>query len=171
MGRSNNYNYLVNFITDQREAFYRLAYSYVRNKEDALDIVQDSICKALSTAKRLENPEAVKSWFYRIVVNTSLDFLRKNKRYVYVEDEVLEAVSPSTEDQYEDIDLRAAIEKLPTLNKTVIMLRYYEDMKIEDIARIMNENINTTKTRLYSSLKKLRITLDEPLFQYKERTR
>ncbi|HHV11099.1 MAG TPA: sigma-70 family RNA polymerase sigma factor [Clostridiales bacterium] len=161
MGRINNYDYLVNFIINQRESFYRLAYSYVRNKEDALDIIQESICKALSKAKGLESQEAVKSWFYRIVVNTSLDFLRKNKRYVYVEDEVLEAVSPSAEDQYEDIDLRAAIEKLPTLNKTVIMLRYYEDMKIEDIARIMNENVNTTKTRLYSSLKKLRITLDK----------
>ena len=162
MGKNNNYDYLVNFIINQREACYRLAYTYVHNKEDALDIIQDSICKALSKAKGLENPEAVKSWFYRIVVNTSLDFLRKNKRYVYVEDDVLEVVSPFTEDHYEDIDLKAAIEKLPTLNKTVIILRYYEDMKIEDIARIMNENVNTTKTRLYSSLKKLKLSLDEP---------
>ena len=162
MGKNNNHDYLVNFIINQREACYRLAYSYVHNKEDALDIIQDSICKALSKEKGLENPEAVKSWFYRIVVNTALDFLRKNKRYVYVEDDVLEVVSPSAEDHYEDIDLKAAIEKLPTLSKTVIILRYYEDMKIEDIARIMNENVNTTKTRLYASLKKLKLSLDEP---------
>jgi RNA polymerase sigma-70 factor, ECF subfamily len=163
MGKDNNYDDLVNFIIAQREACYRLAYSYVHNKEDALDIIQESICKALSKAKDLENPEAVKSWFYRIVVNTSLDFLRKKKRYIYVEDDILEAVSPSAEDHYEDIDLRDAIEKLPTLNKTVIILRYFEDLKIEDIAQIMNENVNTTKTRLYSSLKKLKLSLEEPM--------
>lgn len=162
MGKDNNYDYLVDFIIKQREACYRLAYSYVHNKEDALDIIQDSICKALSKVKGLEKPEAVKSWFYRIVVNTSLDFLRKNKRYVYVEDDILEAVSPTSEDHYEDVDLSAAIEKLPTQSKTVIILRYYEDMKIEDIAQIMNENVNTTKTRLYSSLKKLKLSLEEP---------
>ncbi len=82
-----NQNIVENFLIENREAYYRLAYSYVHNKDDALDIVQDAICKALGSSKSLNDPTAIKSWFYRIVVNTSLDFIRKNKRLVYVEDE------------------------------------------------------------------------------------
>jgi RNA polymerase sigma-70 factor (ECF subfamily) len=163
MEGTNNYGAIVEFITKNRNSSYRLAYSYVHNKEDALDILQDSICKALTSVKKLEKPEAVRTWFYRIIVNSSIDFIRKNKRYVYLEDDALEAVGPSSEDQYENLDLRDAINRLPTLNKTVIVLRFFEGLKIEDIANILNENINTTKSRLYKSLKKLRLELEEPL--------
>ena len=161
MGKK-NYNIITDFITESRNSSYRIAYSYVHNKEDALDIIQDSVCKALSSGKMLENPDAIKTWFYRIVVNTSIDFIRKNKRYVYVEDDVLETFAPPKEDQYEDIDLREALSKLPTLNKTVIILRYFEGLKIEEIAKILNENINTTKSRLYQTLKRLKLELEEP---------
>ena len=163
MSKKSKYDTMIEFITDSKISYYRLAYSYVHNKEDALDIVQEAICKALSAAKTLDAPEAVKTWFYRIVVNTSLDYLRKNKRYVFVEEEGLEAVASSVGDQYADIDLQEAIDRLPTLNKTVIILRFYEGLKIEEIARIMNENINTTKTRLYSTLRKLKLELEEPI--------
>ena len=163
MGKKNDYDMMIEFITENRSMYYRLAYSYVRNKEDALDIIQDSIYKALSSIKTLERPEVVKTWFYRIIINTSLDFIRKNKHCLYIEDEVLESVAPAMEDQHEDIDLKVAIDKLPVLSKTVILLRFYEGLKIEDIAKIMNENVNTTKTRLYTALKKLKLELEEPL--------
>jgi RNA polymerase sigma-70 factor (ECF subfamily) len=156
-----NHDVIIEFITQSRNSYFRLAYSYVHNKEDALDIVQDSICKALSSAKTLENPSVMKTWFYRIVVNTALDYIRKSKRYVFVEGDVLEAVAEYANDQYEDIDLQKAIDRLPTLNKTVIMLRFFEGLKIEEIAQVMNENSNTTKSRLYSSLKKLKFELQE----------
>ncbi len=162
MSKQNNYDIITGFLIENREACYRLAYSYVHNKEDALDIVQESICKALSSAGALKNRPAVKSWFYKIVVNTALDFLRNNSRYVFLEDEELENLIPPAEDHPEDPDLRSAIEQLPTKNKTVILLRYFEDLKLEEIAGILNENVNTVKTRLYSSLKKLRIELDNP---------
>lgn len=162
MNRQNNYDMITGYLTDGREAYYRLAYSYVHNKEDALDIVQESICKALSSAKTLKNPSAVKSWFYKIVVNTSLDFIRSSSRYVFLEDEEMENLASSTKENWGDMDLKSAIEHLPTKNKTVILLRYYEDLKLEEIAGILNENLNTVKTRLYSSLKKLKVELEDP---------
>ncbi len=162
MSKQNNYDMITGFLTDNRESYYRLAYSYVHNKEDALDIVQDSICKALSSAKTLKEQESVKSWFYKIVVNTSLDFIRKSSRYVYLNDEEIENLAASPEDPYRSMDLKNAIEHLPTKNKTVILLRYYEDLKLDEIACILNENINTVKTRLYSSLKKLKVELENP---------
>jgi RNA polymerase sigma-70 factor (ECF subfamily) len=156
-----NQNIVENFLIENREAYYRLAYSYVHNKDDALDIVQDAICKALGYSKSLNDPTAIKSWFYRIVVNTSLDFIRKNKRLVYVEDEDLEVLGPSKSDQYEDFDLQQALEKLPTMSKTIITLRFFEDMTFEEIAQILDQNINTVKTRFYTSIRKLRIELDD----------
>lgn len=156
-----NHNIVENFLIENREAYYRLAYSYVHNQDDALDIVQDAICKALSSSKSLNDPNAIKSWFYRIVVNTSLDYIRKNKRLVYVEDEDLEVIGPSKSDQYEDYDLQKALEKLPTMSKTIITLRFFEDMTFEEIAQILDLNINTVKTRFYTSIRKLRIELDD----------
>ena len=159
-----NHNIVESFLIENREAYYRLAYSYVHNQDDALDIVQDAICKALSSSKSLNDPNAIKSWFYRIVVNTSLDYIRKNKRLVYVEDEDLEVIGPSKSDQYEDYDLQKALEKLPTMSKTIITLRFFEDMTFEEIAQILDQNINTVKTRFYTSIRKLRIELDDTDF-------
>ncbi|MGF7143585.1 RNA polymerase sigma-70 factor (ECF subfamily) [Anaerotaenia torta] len=141
--------------------YYRLAYSYVRNKEDALDIVQESIYKAISSKTSLKDPDHIKTWFYRIVVNTSLDVLRKNKKWKIVDQETFESMDAGKTDQYQDFDLRKALEELPPKYRTVIILRYFEDLKIDEIAETLNENPNTIKTRLYTALKKLRIKLDD----------
>lgn len=150
---------LIRFITEHKEDIYRLAYSYVKDADNALDIVQDSIQKALASADSLKCEGSIKSWFYRILVNTSIDFLRKQKRIQIVDDKTLELHSPTGEDVYQDIDLENALEELPPAYRTVIVLRYFEDMKIEKISEVMNENISTIKTRLYQGLRKLRINL------------
>ena len=67
----------------------------------------------------------------------------------------------AAEDKYEELDLKKALNRLEPENRTVIILRYFEDMKIEDIALVVDENVNTVKARLYRSLKKLRIQLDD----------
>ena len=152
---------VAEFAVVYRENFYRLAYSYVKNSDDALDIVQESIYKAISAISTLENPDSLKTWFYRIDVNTSLDFLRKKKRNVAVGEEVFASFDYGIVDNYEDFDLQKALDNLPDKYRTVVVLRYFEDLKIEEIAQILNENTNTVKTRLYKSLEKLRIKLIE----------
>jgi len=154
---------LIRCITDYQENIYRLAYSYVRNPEDALDIVQESIHRALVSADTLKNPNAVKSWFFRIVVNMSLDFLRKHKRIQIVDDATLDAYSSGTIDIYTDLDLERALDELPWKYRSIIILRFLEDMKIEEVAEVLQENVNTIKTRLYQALRILRIQLkDDP---------
>lgn len=144
-----------------RENHYRLAYSYVRNNDDALDIVQESIYKAISSINSLKHPDYIKTWFYRIVVNTSLDFLRKRKRLDVVEEDVLLSFDNGKNDKYEEFDLKKALEELPEKYRIIVILRYFEDLKIEEIAEVLNENINTVKTRLYKSLEILRLNLKE----------
>jgi RNA polymerase sigma-70 factor (ECF subfamily) len=145
------------FILANRDSLYRLAYSYVGNKEDAMDILGDTICKALSSARSLKNPAVVKAWIFRIAVNSALDFLRKRRRDLYLESDAVASES----DMYQDIDLQTALARLSTRNRTIIALRFYEDMKIEEIAEVLGENINTIKTALYSSLRRLRVELDD----------
>jgi RNA polymerase sigma-70 factor (ECF subfamily) len=160
MNNINKEQALVLLITENKENFYRLAFSYVKNKDDALDVVQESIQKALLTVGNLKEEQKLNSWFYRIVVNKSLDFLRKHRRVNVMDDETLEFFSNGNHDVYQDIDLDRCLENLPEKYRTVIVLRYFEDLKIEEIAEILKENQNTIKTRLYRALSMLRIQMD-----------
>lgn len=65
------------------------------------------------------------------------------------------------EDKYENIDLKIQLEKLPIKYKTVIILRYFEDLSLEEISYIINRNLSTTKTRLYKAIKLLRQNLNK----------
>lgn len=152
---------LVEWIRQNKKQLYWLAYSYVKNEQDALDIVQDSIQKAMQNYQQLLNKEKLKSWFYRIVINTSLDFLKKFRRVQVTDDETLLYLSSSSEDQYENLDLAGALERLPTKYREIVILRYFEDLKIEEVAYILKENSNTIKTRLYKALKILRIDMEQ----------
>lgn len=58
-----------------------------------------------------------------------------------------------------NIDLMQALDSLPAQDKAVVILRFFEDKKLEEIADILEENVNTVKSRLYRSMKKLRNTL------------
>jgi RNA polymerase sigma-70 factor, ECF subfamily len=151
----------VTCMNDHKEDFYRLAFSYVKNQEDALDIVQESIKKALLSIDTIQKSGSIKSWFYKIVVRTSIDFLRKQKKITLVDDQMIEFLSQGKVDAYHDIDLYNTLDELPTQYKTVIILRFFEDLKLEEIAEIMDENVNTVKSRLYRGLKLLRIIIAE----------
>lgn len=140
------------------DRLYRLAYSYVYNEDDALDIVQESACKAICQCNSLKDPSKLYSWICRIVVNTTMDLLRSRKK----EDLPGELPEQASEDVCQETDLKNALESLEPQNRTIVVLRYCEDMKLEDIALAVNENLSTVKTRLYRSLKKLRINLEAP---------
>ncbi len=154
-------NQLEDFIIKNREPFYRLAYSYVKNVDDSLDVVQESIYKAFSSIDSLKDFGYIKTWFYRIVVNVSLDFLRKKKREIITDEDFLLANDTGTIDNYADIDLENALESLPEDYKSIIVLRFFEDLKLEEIAVILEKNISTVKTRLYKGLEMLRISMDD----------
>lgn len=140
-------------LTTRYESYYRLAYKLMQNQEDALDVVQESAYKAIRDCREVTNPAYLSTWIYRIVVNTSLDMLRKQKRELCPE----EMPEIPCEERYSELDLQESLQCLDAKSRSVIILRYFEDMKLEDIAEIAGENLNTVKARLYRALKKLRI--------------
>ena len=82
-------------------AMYRLAYTYVKNETDAMDIVQESAYLAIKHAAGLQNESYIKSWLFRIVINTSLSLLRKKGYEISAE----QLAEPGREDVYADFDI------------------------------------------------------------------
>jgi len=158
--KNNNYNELVKYITNNQDSLYRFAYTYVKNQQEALDIVQESIYKALSSINTLKKSENMKSWLYRIIINTSINHIRKNKRILPI-DEINDKSECEEDNLDRNIDLHEAIDKLDENQKTIVVLRYFEDMKIDDIAKTIDCNISTVKSRLYTALDKLKIIMGE----------
>lgn len=150
---------LETYITENINKIYRLAFSYVKNKHDAEDIVNESVKRALDGIEQLRNDEFLGTWFFRIVINTSNTYLKSRSKLIYL-DEIVED-SLTAEDKYEDTDLYNAVMKLDSKYRIVIILKFYEDMTLERIAEILDENISTVKTRLYKALKKLRLEIDK----------
>lgn len=150
------YDKVVKYIIDNQEKFYRLAFSYVRNQDDALDVVQNAIYKALEHYSELRNENAINTWFYRILVNESLLFLRKRKDEVFQEESEMAEI-PYYEKEYDkDDDLYEQINHLDQDLQTIIKLRFYEELSLKEISDVMDMNLNTVKARLYRGLKLLK---------------
>ena len=149
-------------ILENYNQYYRLAYSYVHNEADANDIVQNGAYKAIKSSSTLKKPEFATTWVYRIMLNECFQYVRQPKHSSYenmLEEHGVEM--RAMEDTYENVDLQRALDALPKKDKAIIILKYFEDKRLEEIAEILNENINTVKSRLYRTMKKLRSVLEE----------
>lgn len=145
-------------IIDDYPKYYRLAYRYLHQEADAQDAVQEAAYKAILNCRTLRNPAYMDTWLYRIVVNEALTLLRARQRWS--QDETALELE-STEDRYEDIDLLRAVEDLGEPDRTIVTLRYFEDLKLSEVALVVQMPLNSVKTRLYRALKRLRTTLEE----------
>ena len=138
-----------------------MAFSYVKNKDDALDIVQNAVCKALDHYESLRNEAAVKTWFYRILVNESIFFMKKQRREV-LSGEDLNVDVPYYEKGYEaEDDLEGQIDRLDEDVQKIIRLRFFEELSLKEISQVMELNLNTVKAKLYRGLKLLKQNVQE----------
>lgn len=138
--------------------YYRLAYSYVGNEQDALDVVQESAYKAIRDCAKVREPGYLSTWIYRIVTNTAIDVLRGRKW----ESAGLEGLAEVPhEDTYRVGGPMELLDSLEEGERTILILRYFEEMKLEEIARTLSMNLNTVKARLYRALRKLRLEMEE----------
>ena len=94
-------------LTEGYEMYFRLAYSYVHNEADALDIVQEAAYKAILKSDSMKEPQYVEPWVYRIVNTEACRFMRSRRESVDVEE-----IQAASEDIYDNIDYKRAIENL-----------------------------------------------------------
>lgn len=154
------YEKLIQYILDHQDRFYRLAYSYTKNQEDALDAVQNAVCKALEAYDGIRNADAIKTWFYRILINECLRVIKKRKQDAVSADiEEQDAVYYEKAFDRENVD--DELEKLEPDVQEIIRLRFFEEMSLKEIAAITGYNLNTVKTKLYRGLKLLKENMEE----------
>lgn len=144
-------------LLENYNRYYRLAYSYVHNDADAADIVQNGAYKAILHSNTLKHEEYASTWIYRIMLNDIFRFLKKDKPVSLDELELEQGV----EESYENVDLRRALDAMSKEDKAVIELKYFEDLKLTEIAEVLGENVNTVKSRLYRGLRKLKVELSD----------
>lgn len=127
---------------------YKIAYSYTKNECDSLDLIQECSYKAWLNIKNLKKHSSFKLWISKILVNIALnEYHKQNKiNYIDLDDSIPDQdVTLSVE---EKVDLQNAIDLLKPEYKTVIMLKYFDDMTIDNISEVMELSPNTVKTHL-----------------------
>ena len=148
-------------------AAYFVAMKITKDEEESLDIVSDSYIKAFASLDKLDNDEKFTAWFNQIVANRCRDYLKKAKPM---------HLSDMTEDgeefEIEDVDgeipdellenkdviecVRRVVESLPEEQRMCVILRYYDEMSLQEIADTLEVSLGTVKSRLSRANKKMR---------------
>ena len=161
------------FVRRYQKKFYRLAYGYLHQHEEALDAVQEAFVK-IYRARRTWEPRANPyTWSYRIVANLCVDLIRKRRGQMAtsLDDEETgegrKLADTATVDplklQIDDEERRkvmAAVLKLPPRQREIIMLRHYEDMSLQEIAEAQGCALGTVKSSLHRAIASLKTILE-----------
>lgn len=135
-------------IKNNKEYLYKMVFLYVKDEQDALEVIHETVYRAFLNIEKLKKAKFFNTWITRILINVSIDFLkRKGKNQMLDESTpiIKEKCEISTE---EKLDLYNAIDLLNDNYKTVIIMMYFNDMKIKDISKVMETPENTVKTYL-----------------------
>lgn len=146
----------LKLFQQHEEDIYRMAFIYVKNQEDALDVVQEVAYRAFKNIKTLQKPEFFKTWLMKITMNTAINLLKKNNKTVSLDQELIEKITEENEDLPLTLTLHDLIENLLTEEKSVVLLRFYKNYTFKEIAELLDIPLSTAKSVLYRALHKLR---------------
>lgn len=139
-----------------KESLYRIAYSYMNDKTLAMDALDEAIYKGFLNRRKLKNPEFLKTWLTRILINECLQMLRKNKREILTDQLPEESI-----ENYDRLPLKEALSKLSEDLSKIIYLRYYGGYTLAEVAMILEIPQGTVATRERRALTLLRLELEE----------
>ncbi|KJZ83377.1 Aspartyl-tRNA(Asn) amidotransferase subunit A/Glutamyl-tRNA(Gln) amidotransferase subunit A [Clostridium sp. IBUN13A] len=146
-------------MMENRQKFYRIAYSYVKNEQEALEIVSDAMYKGLVHLKDLREMDYFITWMTRIIINTSLETLRKKSKLTQYEDYMAEVKVEET-GQDQNLDLYHAIDMLDPDEKSYVILKYFEERTYREMSDILEMPQSTIKSKIYRSLEKMKSYLE-----------
>lgn len=148
----------IKTVEENKDAMFRLAYSIVLNQQDAEDIVSEAVLKGYSHLENLKNTKKMKAWLFQILVNESKDCLKRCSRMDLVEDSSL--FEDNGGDKEKTYDLLEFVCRLDEIFKEVVMLYYFEDFNVKEIANILDISEGTIKSRLSRARAKLKEFLE-----------
>ena len=159
ISRRRAFESIVNNFSEQ---LYWQIRHMVLSHDDANDILQNTFIKAWTNLDSFMGYSRISTWLYRIAVNESLDFLRRQKNQIVVStDDGGHSVSQTLmADRYFDGDhtealLQEAISQLPDVQRTVFNLRYFDEMKYSDISRLLDTSEGALKASYHIAVKKI----------------
>ncbi len=143
-----------------QDRLFALARNYTRSAVEIEDIVQDAFLKAFRRLDTFNHESSFYTWLYRITLNTALDFLKRRSRSPVhaVEDPELgappspqEGFAPQARLEREEIATitRAALDELPEIFRTVLVMREFEGRAYQEIADVLGISIGTVESRLF----------------------
>jgi RNA polymerase sigma-70 factor, ECF subfamily len=160
-------------IQRYQKKVYRVISSYMRNPEDAMEVLQDTFLKVYTSRHTWENRFSFSGWLYRIAINASIDRYRRSsrERTSSIEDvmetrELQSATSHSTGDPLDRMRdqerrrlLEEAVRRLPPRQREVVSLRFFGDMRLEEIALALDCPLGTVKSNLHKAIMGLKDVL------------
>ncbi|MGG4442013.1 sigma-70 family RNA polymerase sigma factor [Brevibacillus fortis] len=146
-------------VSLHKEQLYKIAYAFLRNETDALEAIQETTCRSYLKLARLKQPAYFRTWLTRILIHICLDEQKRRKRLVLdpmVEDAVERVSTHMDEQNIERIQIEEALARLSPHYRRIIILKYFEDRTIRDIAQVLGQPEGTIKTWLHKALGALR---------------
>ncbi|MEK3885323.1 RNA polymerase sigma factor SigW [Paenibacillus sp. PL2-23] len=161
-----------------QDKLYHMAYRMLSNRQEAEDVVQDTFLRVYKNLDRFDETLKFSTWIYRIATNLCIDRLRKRKPTYSLDAESQEYEgldgysmipsdnkTPETELILSDTQriIHQAMESLPPKYKTVMMLRYIQDLSLQEVGDILGMPVTTIKTRVHRGREFLRKKLEHRL--------
>lgn len=143
-------------IKKYEKQLYTIAFAILENETDAEDAVCSAIQKGYEKLEQLKNPKKFKAWMAAITRNEALQM--KRKRVELPGDEKLESMLEPSVDSYDE--LWDVVQKLPEEYRLVIVLYYYNELSVREIAKVLEIPLGTVKSRMSRGRKKLREALE-----------
>lgn len=161
--KNGNKNSLEKLYIKYKRSLLRIIWYYVNNLEDAEDVLQMLFLKLIDSIKKYKIYKDVKfrTWLYRVAINTAKDFLKKKKCKLNIDfnvdiiDNRMDVIE-NLENKEVVIKVRNSIFQLPDKYKELITLIYFENLRYEDVAKILNKPVGTIKSRCNYALNLLR---------------
>lgn len=135
----------ITIIEENKSDMYKIAVSILHNDADAADAMSETILTCWSEIGKIKKEKYFKTWLTRILINKCNDIIRKNSRTMYVES--YDAIEPAGEDVYSS-EVNECLDSLSENNRLIMILYYSQGFKVKEIAKMLNMNENTVKTRL-----------------------
>lgn len=144
------------------EKMYWQIRKMVASHDDANDILQNSFIKAWNNLQNFRGDAKLSTWLYKIAVNESINFLNKERQKRDVTDDADDSflLNSIESDPYFDgdalkVELQKAIAKLPEKQRLVFNMRYFDEMKYEDISEILGTSVGALKASYHHAMKKI----------------
>ncbi|MGL5577457.1 MAG: RNA polymerase sigma factor, partial [Sarcina sp.] len=149
---------------ENKLSLYKVAKGILNKEEDIEDAISSCILNAYKGIGKLKNEEYFKTWLIRILINECNTIIKKESKITYINDyEVVNknVNNNSYKDDCGNIDLDNALKLLEKELREVIVLFYYDDLKQKEIAKILDINETTVRTRIFRAKEKLREILKD----------